>query len=77
MAGDYIINYRVKFSLFGFIDHVVFIYTRNRLVCGYFNNVQLVYFLEFRLLCHGGTRHTRKLVVKAEEILEGNGCKGF
>ena len=77
MAGDYIINYRVKFSLFGFIDHVVFIYTRNRLVCGYFNNVQLVYFLEFRLLGHGGTRHTRKLVVKAEEVLERNGCKGF
>ena len=77
MASDYIINYRVEFSLFGFVNHVVFVYARNRLVCGYFNNVQLVYFLELRFFCHSGTRHTRKLVVKAEEVLEGNGCKGF
>ena len=77
MAGYNIVYNGVELCLFGFIYHVVFVYTRYRLVCGNLDNVKLIYFLKLGFLGHGGTSHTRKLAVKPEEILERNCCKGF
>ena len=67
----------VKFSLFGFINRVVFINTGNGFVGRYFNNIKLVNFLKLGFLGHSRTGHTRKLAVKTEEVLKGYGCKRF
>ena len=77
MAGNNLVYNRVKLCAFGFINHVIFVHTGNRLVGGNFNNVELINLLKFGFFGHGGTRHTRKLGVKAEEVLEGYGCQGF
>ena len=71
------VNNCVIFSLFGFINNIVFVDAYNRLVCRDFDNVELVNLSELGLLGHGGTCHARKLTVNAEEVLECNCRKGF
>ena len=77
MALNNVVDNRVKFSLFGFINRVIFINTGDGFVGGYFYNIKSINFLKFGFFGHGSTRHTRKLVIKAEEILEGDGSKSF
>ena len=63
----------VELCSFGLVDDIIHILTDDRLVGGDLNNVKIIYLSELGLLGHGGTRHTRKLGIKTEEILEGNG----
>ena len=63
---------RMVLACFGFIYRIVHIYTDNGFVCGNGNNIKFVYVLKFLFLRKSGTRHTRKLVVQSEEVLEGD-----
>ena len=65
------------FCKLGLIDRIIFVNTRKRFIRGNFDNIKLVYLLKFCRFCRSSTRHTRKFIVKAEEVLEGNGSKRF
>ena len=67
----------VELSSFGLVNRVGQVLTDNRLVCRNFNNVKLVDFLKFLGLCLSSTRHTRKLFVKSEVVLERDCSKSF
>ena len=51
--------------------------TDHRLVGGDLHYVKAVNFTELVFLGQCGTRHTRKLAVHTEIVLEGDGCKRF
>ena len=72
-----LLNDVLVFRSFRLENNIGQILADKRLVCGDFNNIQFVDFAEF--LRFGGcrTRHTGKLFVKAEIVLEGDGGKRF
>ena len=73
MAFYNAVDYRIEFSLFRFVENVRVVDSYHRLVSRNRNDIERVDLLELGALCHGGTGHTRKLVVKSEVILEGDG----
>ena len=77
VAFLYLLDGGAELGLFGLVHHIRVIYTDNGLVCGYLDDIQLVYLPEFVLLGHGCTGHAGELVIQAEEILEGDGGKSL
>ena len=77
VTGDYLVYNSVEFRFFGFVYNIVLVHTGDRLVCGYFDNVELVNLLKLGFLGHGGTCHARQLIIKPEEVLECNCGKRF
>ena len=67
----------IELALFGFVNNVRAVFTNHRLVCRNLYNVQFVNFAELGFFGHGRAGHAGELVVKAEEILERDGCKRF
>ena len=61
----------------GFIHRVGTVLADYRTVGGDFHHVQIVNGFKFFFLRQCCTGHTGKLIIKTEEILEGNGGKGF
>ncbi len=59
------------------VNGVRAVQTNHRLIGWNFHHVQSVYFTELVFLCQCRTRHTRKLTVHTEIVLEGDGCKCF
>ena len=60
----------------GHVDLVVLVLAGHRLVGGNHHHLKAVNLVEFHRLCLGGTGHAGKLVVHAEEVLEGDGGQG-
>ena len=77
MALHDLIDECIVLGSLGLVNKVVIVNTDHRLVSRDFNNVEGVDLLEFLALCHCGTGHTGKLLVKTEIVLEGDGCKSF
>ncbi len=65
------------FSLFRLVNFIALINTTDRLVCRNNDNVKRIYGTEFTFLRLCRTRHTRKLFIETEIILERNGRKSF
>ena len=64
---------REKLSAFRAIDSVLLILSDDLFVCGYLDDVEVVYLLELFFFGLGGTCHARELSVQPEEVLEGYG----
>ncbi len=75
MAFFYLVDDGTEFALLGLIDAVGVVDANHGTVCRDLDNIQLVYLFELARLGHGGTRHTGKLSVKPEIVLEGDGGK--
>ena len=76
MAADDLLHYGLVLALLGGVDHIVEILADHGLVGGNLHHVQRVDALELGFFGFGGTRHTRQLMVHAEEILIGDGGQG-
>ena len=61
----------------GLVDGIVVILADHGLVGGNLHHVQAVDLTELVVLGHGGTRHTRELLVHTEVVLEGDGGQGL
>ena len=68
----YLLDNGIEFTLFGLEDNIGVVYSCNRLVSRHLDNVKTVYLPELVLLGERSTRHTRKLFVKSEIVLEGD-----
>ena len=64
-------------ALFGEIDDVVVILPGKRPVGGNFHNIEVVNILKLGFLGFGGARHTGKLRIHTEIVLEGDGGERF
>ena len=73
----YLVDNGGKFRGFGLIDEVVIVLPYHRLVGRNLNNIKGIYLLELLALGHGGSRHTGKLFVESEIVLEGYCRKSF
>ena len=62
-----------SFILFGCrpINLIMEIFSHTAFMCGNFNNIETIYIGKFAFFCHGCSRHTRKLRIESEIILEG------
>ena len=74
---DDVVDNGIELALFGLVNNVRAVFTNHRLVCRNLYNVQFVNFAELGFLGHGRAGHAGEFVVKAEEILERDGCKRF
>ena len=77
MAGDYLLDYGLIFAVFVLIDDIGPVDSRNGLVRGYLDNIELINGGKLLRLGYGGTGHAGEFVVKSEVILEGDGRKSF
>ncbi len=68
---------RVEFLLLGFVNGILQIYSRNRLVRRDFDDIHSVDFTEFLFLGQRRTGHTALLVKFVEEVLESNRRQGL
>ena len=66
---------RLKLGSFSAIDKIVFIDTNDWLVRWNLNYIERINLLELFCLSKCRTGHTGKLIVKTEEVLEGNSCE--
>ena len=77
MAGDYLLDYGLIFAVFVLIDDIGPVDSRNGLVRGYLDDIELINGGKLLRLGYGGTGHAGEFVVKSEVILEGDGRKSF
>ena len=75
MTFDYLINNSVVLSVYVLVNAVGVIHSDHGTVCGNFNNVKPVNFTELHFLGKSSTRHTRKLGIHSEIVLEGDRSK--
>ena len=73
MAFDDFLADGLPLVVFGHVDLVVLVLAGHRLVGGNHHYLKAVDLVEFHRLGLGGTGHAGKLVVHAEEVLEGDG----
>ena len=76
VAFDDLLADGLPLVVFGHVDLVVLVLSCHRLVGGNHHHLQSVDLVELHRLGLGGTGHAGKLVVHAEEVLEGDGGQG-
>ena len=72
-----LIQSRLIFLFFGFVDDIRVIYSDHRLVCRNNHHVQIVYLFKFSGFCIGCPRHTCKFIIHSEIILKSNRGEGL
>ena len=76
VAFDYLFDDRSVFGIDVFVHDVVPVFSDDRGIGGYRNDVQIVDLLELVLLRHGRTGHAGQFFIHAEIVLESDGGKG-
>ena len=75
VTSTYLLNNCLVFALDGAVNSIVVIQANHRLIGGDLDNVKRINFTEFIFFGQSGTRHTRKLAIHTEVVLEGDGSK--